>query len=98
MFKEEMKRIVNELNRNIEEKDLKVNINIEEDLVVTTCWFPNREFECIYSGDKTMFIWLKANRSYFDYCETPDIVKNFFRKSLKKAERMKNERKKEAIR
>jgi hypothetical protein len=68
---------VENLNRNISEKDLRYYENPKDEIV--NIYWNVGSFECIYSGDKTMFRHLPT-KCLYGYCKTPEVVKSFYLK------------------
>jgi hypothetical protein len=72
-----LKLKVNKLNRNISEKDLRYYENPKDDIV--HIYWNVGSFECVYSGDRTMFRYLPA-KCLHGYCSTPKVVREFYLK------------------
>jgi len=78
-FKDEIKLIA---ERKSEPTSLgSVRVYVSDDYIHLFWNDSNNEFEYIYSGDKTMFRWLKG-KGYSDYISTPKSIKNYYKKLL----------------
>ena len=82
-FKEEIKQVAESKVEPIKTGSIKVCVSdskVESLIQISLYWnSEDNEFEYVYSGNKTMFRWLKG-KGYTDYCKTPKKIKELYEK------------------